>query len=205
MLGLPTETDEDVLGIADLAYKVLQTWRENATNKKRGCNITVSTSFFVPKSNTPFQWEAQITPEEYLRRQHLLKDAIKNRSISYHWHESNVSFLEAVLTRGDRKLCDVLETAVKNGAKLDGWNEYFSFDTWMNAFETCGVDPKFYAQRTYGKDEIFPWQTISVGVRRDFLWHEREQAYRSVVSPDCRKQCTGCGANLLYKEGVCDE
>jgi radical SAM family uncharacterized protein len=205
MLGLPTETDEDVLGIADLAYKVLQTWRENATNKKRGCTITVSTSFFVPKSNTPFQWEAQITPEEYLRRQHLLKDAIKSRSISYHWHESNVSFLEAVLTRGDRKLCDVLETAVKNGAKLDGWNEYFSFDTWMNAFETCGVDPKFYAQRTYGKDEIFPWQTISVGVRRDFLWHEREQAYRSVVSPDCRKQCTGCGANLLYKEGVCDE
>ncbi len=205
MLGLPTETDEDVLGIADLAYKVYQTWRAHSPNRKRGCTITLSTSFFVPKPNTPFQWEAQIPPEEYMRRQRLLKDALKTRAISYHWHESNVSFLEAVLARGDRKLCDVLETAVRNGAKLDGWNEYFNYDIWMDAFAQCGVDPKFYAQRTYGKDEIFPWQTISVGVRRDFLWHERELAHQSVVSPDCRKQCTGCGANLLYKRGVCDE
>ena len=204
MLGLPTETDEDVLGIADLAYKVLNTWKEHAANKKRGVTITVSTAFFVPKPNTPFQWEAQISHEEYIRRQRLLKDAIRNRSIVYNWHDAPTSYLEAVLARGDRRLCSVLEDVVRNGARLDAWNEYFDYDRWKASFDRCGIDMDFYACRQWGRDEIFPWQTISVGLRRDFFWAERERAYQGLTTPDCRGKCAACGAAALMKGGVCD-
>ena len=203
MLGLPTETDEDVLGIADLVYKILKCWREKATNRKRGCKISVSTAYFVPKPFTPFQWEAQIPPEEYTRRQRLLKENMPAKSVDYKWHAPELSRLEAVLARGDRRLGAVIEQAVRNGAKLDAWDEYFRYDAWLDAFAACGVDPDFYT-RALGEDEVLPWQSISVGVRRDFLWRERQRAYQSQVTPDCRTQCTGCGANGLYKEGVCD-
>ncbi len=204
MLGLPTETDEDVLGIAELVWKIIQTWKENASNKKRGLSINLATAFFVPKPFTPFQWEAQITPEEYLRRVHLLQDHLHSKAVDYRYHGSDLSYLEAVLARGDRRLGPVLAEAVKRGARLDGWDEYFKFDVWMEAFRTCGVDPAFYAQREYGKDEALPWQTIDVGVRQDFLWRERERAYRSETTPDCRQRCSGCGANHLEGGVICD-
>ena len=204
MLGLPTETDEDVLGIADLVWKIIKTWKESATQKKRGLSINLATAFFVPKPFTPFQWEAQITPEEYMRRVHLLQSALKSKSVDYRYHGSDLSYLEAVLARGDRRLAPVLEYAMKHGARLDGWDEYFNNDIWMEAFAACGVDPSFYAQRAYGKDELLPWQTIDVGVRREFLWQEREMAYQSRITPDCRAHCSGCGANKLEGGVKCD-
>ncbi len=205
MLGLPTETDEDVIAIAELANKVWQVWRENTPNRARGVTITISTSFFVPKNGTPFQWEKQITPDEYLRRCHLLKSHIKGRSIQYNYHPSDLSMLEAVLCRGDRKLCDVLLRAHQLGCKMDGWSDYFQMDKWMQAFQDCGVDPEWYAQRERDENELFPWETVSIGIPKKFFWRERKAAYRSEITPDCRKQCTGCGANLLYQGGKCDE
>ena len=204
LLGLPTETDEDVLGIADLAEKVYKTWKEVTPNPKRGVNITVSTAWFVPKPHTAFQWEPQITMEEYQRRVKLLREHMKGRSIKYNWHDSQTSFLEAVFARGDRKVADVIETAWRQGAKFDAWSEYFDFDRWQAAFEACGVDPAFYANRTREKDELLPWDVTSVGVTKNFLWRERERAYEAVITPDCRVQCTGCGANKLYPGGKCD-
>ncbi|MBM6664392.1 TIGR03960 family B12-binding radical SAM protein [Flavonifractor plautii] len=205
MLGLPTETDEDVLGIADLAEKVYKTWKEVTPNPRRGVTITVSTAWFVPKPHTAFQWEPQITMEEYQRRVKLLREHMKGRSIKYNWHDSQTSFLEAVFARGDRKVADVIENAWRHGAKFDAWSEYFDFDRWLAAFEACGVDPAFYANRTREKDELLPWDVTSVGVTKNFLWRERERAYEAVITPDCRVQCTGCGANKLYPGGKCDE
>ena len=204
MLGLPTETDEDVLGIADLVWKIIRIWKETATNKKRGLSVNLATAFFVPKPFTPFQWEAQITPEEYMRRVHLLQEAIHSKSVDYRYHGSDLSYLEAVLARGDRRLAPVLEYAVRHGARLDGWDEYFDYQIWEKAFAACGVDPAFYAQRAYAKDEVLPWQTIDVGVRREFLWQERELAYQSRITPDCRTKCSGCGANCLEGGVKCD-
>ncbi len=204
MLGLPTETDEDVLGIADLAEKVYKTWKEVTPNPKRGVTITVSTAWFVPKPHTAFQWEPQITMEEYQRRVKLLRDHMRGRSIRYNWHDSQTSFLEAVFARGDRKVADVIEAAWRQGAKFDAWSEYFDFDRWLAAFAACGVDPAFYANRTRDKDELLPWDVTSVGVTKQFLWRERERAYEAVITPDCRVQCTGCGANKLYPGGKCD-
>ena len=205
MLGLPTETDEDVIGIAELAYKIIQEWKANAANKKRGLSINLATAYFVPKPFTPFQWEAQITPEEYLRRVHLLQENIHSRSIDYRYHESNLSQLEAVLARGDRRLGPVLLAAQRLGCKLDGWDEYFRYDLWMQAFREVGVDPMFYTTRGFGEDEVLPWSTISVGVSDGFFRREREKAYRSEVMPDCRTKCAGCGARRLSEEGKCDE
>ena len=164
MLGLPTETDEDVLGIADLAARVMHAWRESAANKQRGVRITVSTSWFVPKPHTAFQWEPQISKEEYERRVKLLREAITTKTVTYNWHDSDTSFLEAVLARGDRRMCKVLETAWRKGAKLDAWEEYFSLERWLEAFDECGLDPHFYANRQRQKDEIMPWSMISSGV-----------------------------------------
>ncbi len=204
MLGLPTETDEDVLGIAELVYKIIQTWKAEATNKKRGLRVHVATAFFVPKPHTPFQWEQQITPEEYLRRCKLLKSHFYSKSIEYDYHAPDLSRLEAVMARGDRRLAPVIEEAVRNGARLDGWDEYFRYDIWMDAFQKCGVDMSFYTTRGYGEDEILPWDTIDVGVHKKFLLRERKQAYAESITPDCREGCAGCGANCLLKEVDCD-
>lgn len=205
MLGLPTETDEDVLGIADLANKVYLCWRQYAVSRARGIRITVSTSFFVPKPFTPFQWEGQITMEEYQRRVQLLRGAITNKSIIYNWHDPDTSYLEAVFARGDRRLAPVIEEAWRQGAKFDSWSEYFDLERWLTACRTCGVDPDFYATRERTKDEVLPWSHISVGVRPAYFWREREQAYKSVITPDCRVQCMGCGADRLLECGKCDE
>ncbi len=202
MLGLPTETDEDVLGIADLAARVMHAWRESAANKQRGVRITVSTSWFVPKPHTAFQWEPQISKEEYERRVKLLREAITTKTVTYNWHDSDTSFLEAVLARGDRRMCKVLETAWRKGAKLDAWEEYFSLDRWLEAFEECGLDPHFYANRQRQKDEIMPWSMISSGVTEAYLWRELQQAKAGVTTPDCRTHCNGCGANLMVG-GTC--
>ena len=204
MLGLPTETDEDVLGIAELVYKVIQAWKENAVNKKRGLRVQVATAYFVPKPHTPFQWEKQITPQEYLRRCRLLKSHFYSKSIVYDYHSPDLSRLEAVFARGDRRLGPVIETAVKSGARLDGWDEYFNYAKWYDAFRQCGVEEDFYTTRGYGEDELLPWDAIDVGVSKAFLKRERRRAYDGRVTPDCRHGCAGCGANSLLQEVTCD-
>ena len=205
MLGLPTETDEDVAAIAELVNKIVYCWRQNATNKKRRLSINLATAFFVPKPFTPFQWEKQTSPEEYLRRVHLLQSCLTARGVDYRYHESDLSRLEAVLARGDRRLSKVLLRAHELGCKLDGWDEYFRYDLWMQAFSDCGVDPEFYTTRGFGEDEILPWQTIDIGVSKAFFLRERALAYQSVTTPDCRTKCAGCGARSLSERGVCDE
>lgn len=203
MLGLPTETDEDVLGIAQLADKVYRVWREVSPNRARGVRITVSTSCFVPKAHTPFQWEAQNTMEEYLRKVTLLRENMRGKSITYNWHDPETSFLEAVFARGDRRLADVIETAWKNGAKFDSWSEYFQLERWLEAFRFHGLDPAFYANRQRDVREILPWQVISDGVSAQYLWKERMACYQGCITPDCGVKCTGCGANKLCEGGVC--
>jgi radical SAM family uncharacterized protein len=204
MLGLPTETDEDVLGIADLVYKVIKTWQANAVNKKRGLRVHVATAYFVPKPHTPFQWEKQIDPAEYLRRCKLLKDHFYSKSIEYNYHTPDLSRLEAVMARGDRRLGQVIEAAVNNGARLDGWDEYFRYDLWLDAFRECGVDMDFYTTRGFDEDELLAWDPIDVGVSKKFLLCERRRAYEEQITPDCRQGCAGCGANKLLKEVGCD-
>ncbi len=197
MLGLPTETDEDVLGIAEMASHAVHTWREHASNKNRGLRITVSTSWFVPKPFTAFQWEAQISRSEYERRVKLLREAITAKAVTYNWHDGDTSFLEAVLARGDRRLGRVLERAYRKGAKLDAWSDCFDLNRWLEAFAECGLDPAFYANRERTREEILPWSMISCYVSDDYLWRQRELAYQSVTTPDCRTQCSGCGANSV--------
>ena len=204
MLGLPTETDEDVLGIADLVYKVIKCWQANATNKKRGLRVHVATAYFVPKPHTPFQWEKQISPDEYLRRCKLLKSHFYSKAITYDYHEPDLSRLEAVMARGDRRLGPVIEEAAKNGARLDGWDEYFRYDIWLDAIKKCGIDPNFYTVRGFGEDELLPWDMFDVGVSKKFLLRERKRAYDAKITPDCREGCAGCGANCLLKEVQCD-
>ena len=205
MLGLPTETDEDVLGIADLARKVYFTWREHASNKARGVRITVSTSWFVPKPHTAFQWEAQITAEEYQRRVNLLRDALKrDKSITYNWHDPQTSYVEAVLSRGDRRLADVIEWVWAHGGKRDSWTEYFDYQRWLDGLSACGLDGDFYAHRERPRDEVFPWCRIEPPAHTGFLWEEREKCYRGETTPDCRTKCSGCGANGFLAGGVCN-
>ena len=204
MLGLPTETDEDIVGIAEMANEVLHCWRTYSNNKNRGVRITISTSCFIPKPHSPFQWEPQITIEEYLRRVNLLRSSLTARNVTYNWHDAETSLVEAVLSRGDRRVADAIEEVWRNGGRLDAWSDYFSFERWMKAFESCNVDPAFYANRDYPTDSILPWDMIDVGVSRKHLLHEKEMCYASTLSPDCRKQCSGCGAARLLKGVRCD-
>ena len=204
MLGLPTETEEDIRGIAELANQVLHTWRLYAKNKNRGVRITVSTSCFVPKPHSPFQWEKQNTMDEYIAKVNLLRENIKAKNVVYNWHDPQTSYIEATLSRGDRRMGKVIENVWRSGGRLEAWTDYFSFDRWMQAFDNAGVDPTFYAHRERCKDEVMPWDVVDVGVRKEHLWHEKEQCYRSELSPDCRKQCSACGAAKLLKGGRCD-
>ncbi len=205
MIGLPTETDEDIEAIADLANKVLITWKRYATQKGRGVKITVSTSCFVPKPHTPFQWEAQDTIEEFDRKQQLLRSHMRNRAITYNWHAPDTSFIEAILARGDRRIGKVLEQVWRDGGHLDAWSEFFSMERWLSAFKICGIDPSFYASRQRDADEIFPWSMISSGVDASYLIKENKKAREEITTPDCRSLCTGCGADALYKGGRCDD
>ena len=203
MLGLPTETDEDVLGIADIAAHVMHAWRESALNKTRGVRITVSTSWFVPKPHTAFQWEPQIPIEEYERRVKLLREAMNTKSVTYNWHPSPTSFMEAVISCGDRRLGKVIETAWRKGETLSAWEDYFDLNRWMEAFEECGLDPHFYANRRRSEDEILPRSMISCGVAPGYLKREHALSYEGVTTPDCRTHCNACGANCLVG-GKCD-
>lgn len=203
MLGLPTETDEDVLGIADIAAHVMHAWRESALNKTRGVRITVSTSWFVPKPHTAFQWEPQIPIEEYERRVKLLREEMNTKSVTYNWHPSPTSFMEAVISCGDRRLGKVIETAWRKGETLSAWEDYFDLNRWMEAFEECGLDPHFYANRRRSEDEILPWSMISCGVAPGYLKREHALSYEGVTTPDCRTHCNACGANCLVG-GKCD-
>ena len=204
MLGLPTETDEDIVGIADMAGRIVHCWRENAKNKNRGVKITVSTSCFIPKPHSPFQWEAQISREEYLRRVNLLRASINSRNVVYNWHDADTSVVEAVLSRGDRRLGAVIEEVWRSGGRLEAWSDYFSFQRWMDALDRFGLSADFYACRERSTDEILPWAVIDVGVRKEHLKRERERCYASELSPDCRHACSACGALRLMEGGKCD-
>ncbi len=204
MLGLPTETDEDVLAINDLAMKVLALFKTHAKNKAKGVRITVSTSCFVPKPHTPFQWEAQVDIDEYRRRVALLREHMRAKAISYNWHDADTSLIEAALSRGDRRIGAVIETVWKAGGRLDAWSEYFSFDRWLSAFADCGLNPEFYACRERGLDEVLPWSRVEIGVSPEFFRRERQLAYKAELSPDCRHACLNCGALSMMKGGRCD-
>ena len=203
MLGLPTETDEDVLGIAKIADDVWQVWRDSTPNRSRGVRITVSTSWIVPKPHTAFQWEPQISIEEYERRVKLLRGAIRSKAIHYNWHPSPTSFMEAVISCGDRRLGRVIETAWRKGETLSAWEDYFQLERWMEAFEECGLDPHFYANRRRSEDEILPWSMISTGVSPAYFKREHALTFEGVTTPDCRTHCNACGANCLVG-GKCD-
>ena len=192
MMGLPTETDEDIVGIAELAQKVVDCYKE--VKGKRGVKVTVSVSCFVPKAYTPFQWFAQVPQEEFERRQRLLKESIRDRAISFHYHDARASVLEGALSRGDRRLSAVIETAWRNGAKFDGWTDQFKDEVWKDAFCRCGVAPEFYSRRTRDPEELLPWAHTSPGVSEDFLRREWQRAQEAALTHDCRREtCTGCG------------
>ena len=205
MLGLPTETDEDIIGIAEMADRVLHCWRQYSKVKSRGVRITISTSCFIPKPHSPFQWEEQISPEEYLRRVNLLRASIKARNVVYNWHDAETSFIEAALSRGDRKVADVVEAVWRKGGRLEAWSDFFSYDRWLSSFAEAYLDPAFYASRERNTDEVLPWDMINVGVRKQHLIREREKAYSAELSPDCRHACSACGAAALLQDRKCDE
>lgn len=206
MLGLPTETDEDIIGISQMANEVLHVWRQYAKYKNRGMKITISTSCFIPKPHSPFQWEPQITIEEYIRRVNLLRASLQARNVVYNWHDAETSLIEAVLSRGDERIADVIEKVYLNGGRLESWSDFFSFDRWIDAFKSYNIDPSFYANRARETDEILPWDIIDVGVNKAHLIREFNLAHQGKLSPDCRKSCLGCGANSLLEEGRnCDE
>ena len=205
MMGLPTETDEDIVGIAKTGYSVLDCFRKCESPKKANrINITVSVSSFVPKAFTPFQWESQNTMEELQRKQQLLKDTIRTKAITYNYHMSQVSCLEGVFARGDRRLSKVIELAHKKGCKFDGWDEFFKYDMWLEAFAEAGLKPEFYSQRKREFDEVLPWDMVDIGVSKQFLIRECEKAYRGEITPNCREKCSGCGA-ASFGGGVCHE
>ena len=196
MMGLPTETDEDIVGIAELAQRVVDLFYSIENRPKgKGVQVSVSCATFVPKPFTPFEFEPQDTREMIEHKQKLLVSAIKSKKIRVSWHDSNVSILEAVLAKGDRRLCDVIYTAWKKGCKFDSWSEHYKFDKWMEAFEECGIDPAFYANRRFDYDEILPWDHLDYLVSKDFFICENKRAHESKTTPHCRKRCSGCGVN----------
>ena len=198
MEGLPTETLEDLDGIAKLAESVVDSYYKNPKrNKSRQVQVTVSVSCFIPKPFTPFQWEAQDTMEQLIEKQKYLGSKITNRHVRYQHHNAEVSQIEAVLARGDRRLANALELACREGFRFDSWDEYFNYGNWMRVFEQTGVDPAFYANRAFGLDEILPWDIIDCGVTKEFFLRERAKAYEAATTPNCREQCSGCGANKL--------
>ena len=198
MEGLPTETLEDLDGIAKLAEAVVESYYQNPKrNKSRHVQVTVSVACFIPKPFTPFQWEAQDTMEQLAEKQKYLGSRITNRHVRYQHHNAEVSRIEAVLARGDRRLANALELGCRESFRFDSWDEYFNYDNWISVFERTGVDPAFYANRAFGLDEILPWDIIDCGVSKEFFLRERAKAYEAATTPNCREKCSGCGANKL--------
>lgn len=211
MLGLPTETEEDILGIGELSNEIAAVFFDTVPKEKRingKVQIVTSTSFFIPKPFTPFQWARMCTKEEFIEKAYQTKKGImaqlNQKSIKYNWHEADVSVLEGILARGDRKLAKVLLKAYEMGCLFDSWSECFHNDVWMKAFEDCGIEPDFYTTRERSEDEIFPWDFLDCGVTKEFLLREWKKAQTQTVSPNCRQQCQGCGANR-FGGGVCVE
>ena len=210
MLGLPTETEEDMKAIPELANKIAALYYDIVPKEKRNgkCQITISTSFFVPKPFTPFQWAGMFPPQNYLDRAHLVNDTVReqlnHKSIKYNWHEADMTLLEGVLSRGDRKVGQALLKVYEKGGVFDAWSEYFDYQRWVDAFEECGVDMDFYTLRERDIDEIFPWDFVDVGVTKQFLKREWQNAQDEKVTPNCRMKCSGCGA-MKFGGGVCYE
>ena len=209
MLGLPTETEEDMEAIAVLADKVARRYYEIPKDQRNGkCQITASSSFFIPKPFTPFQWAPMLNHEDYIERAAIVKHAFLNqlnkKSLRYNWHDAEVSVLEGVFARGDRKIASVIEEAYRMGCIYDSWSEQFDNDKWMRAFDNTGIDIGFYNLRERGEDEVFPWDFIDIGVTKKFLRREWDRAMKGEVTPNCRMQCSGCGV-AKWKGGVCIE
>ena len=209
MLGLPTETREDMEGIAVLSDKVARRYYEIPKEQRNGkCQITASSSFFVPKPFSPLQWATMFSAEEYVAKANIVQEAMRNqlnrKSLRYNWHTAELTVLEGTFARGDRRMGAVLLEAYRLGCIFDSWDEYFRYDLWMQAFENTGTDAAFYNLRPRTRDEFFPWDFIDCGVTRDFLWREWENAMQGKVTPNCREKCSGCGA-MTYKGGVCYE
>ena len=205
MLGLPTETDEDICAITELGQKIVNLFY-NMENKPKGktVNVSISVSTFVPKPFTPFQFEPQISVDEMRRRQKLLRDSVTTKKVTVSWHESSVSFLEGVFARGDRRLSAVIEKALQKGCRFDGWDECFSLEKWLEAFTDCGIDPKFYTERQRKYDEVLPWEHLDYAVSKEFLIRENKLAHNNTTTPNCREKCSNCGA-ACFKGGVCVE
>lgn len=210
MLGLPTETREDMRAIAELANETAARYYDTVPKEKRNgkCQITISTSFFVPKPFTPFQWARMYPPEDYIGRAKVVNDAVKEqlnrKSIKYNWHEADVTVLEGVLARGDRKVGQAILKVYEKGGIFDAWSEFFDYQRWLDAFAECGVDPDFYTMRERSLDEIFPWDFIDTGVSKEFLKREWNNAMAQTVTPNCRMRCAGCGVRK-FGGGVCYE
>ncbi len=205
MMGLPTETLEDVAGIAALGQKIVDAYYWNPNKPKgKSVNVSASASCFVPKPFTPFQWEPQDTMEQLQEKQYHLIQSVTTKKLSLSWHDAKTSVLEGVFARGDRRLGAVLLEAHNRGCKLDAWSEHFNWDVWMEAFEAAGLDPAFYAHRRREYDEVFPWDHLDYGVTKQFLIEENKKAHQSVTTPNCRQQCSGCGA-ACWKGGICVE
>ncbi len=201
MNGLPTETLEDIEGIATLAQNVVHAYYQNPDRPKgRSPQVTISVSCFIPKPFTPFQWEAQDTMEMLREKQEYLATKVTDRKVRYTHHNAKVSHIEAVLARGNRKLCAALALAAEEGFVFDAWDEFFDYEKWLSVFERTGVDPAFFANRAFGLDEILPWDVIDCGVTKEFLKRERAKAYEAATTPNCREKCSGCGANRLGGE-----
>lgn len=204
MIGLPYETLEDAKGIALLAERISKEYfRVPKENRNKNLKINLSTSIFIPKPFTPFQWVPQDKTENILEKVYEIKHNLKNRSIEFSWHESDLSLLEAIVSRGDRRVADLILAAFKNGAKMDGWTEYFNYPAWVKAMEETGIDPNFYAYRQREYDEILPWDFIDIGVRKDYLIEENEKAKTANVTRDCREGCLDCGVMDVYGREAC--
>ena len=209
MLGLPTETEEDIKEIAHLAEKIAERYYEIPKQERNGkCQITVSTSFFVPKPFTPFQWVSMNDRDQFLGKARIvnqeIKDQLNKKSIKYNWHEADVTVLEGILARGDRRIGTAIRQAYENGALYDAWGENFVYKHWQDAFEQTGIDPSFYTERERSRDEILPWDFIQIGVTKKFLWNEWEKAKEEKITKNCRAGCSGCGAKV-FGGGVCYE
>lgn len=205
MMGLPTETADDIVGITALGQKIVNCFYQNPDKPKgKGVTVSVSVSCFVPKPFTPFQWEPQDTLAQLEEKQRILRESVTTKKISLSWHDAKTSYLEAVLARGDRRLGAVLEEAFRRGFNLDAWSEHFDFDAWMDVFRSQGLNPDFYACRRREKDEVFPWDHIDVGVGKAFLWKENQRAHAGITTPNCRQECSHCGA-ACFQGGICVE
>ncbi|MCR5640584.1 MAG: TIGR03960 family B12-binding radical SAM protein [Lachnospiraceae bacterium] len=210
MLGLPGEEEADMREIPELSNRVAALYYDTVPKEQRHgkCQITMSTSFFVPKPWTPFQWARMYPPEEYLRRAKIVNDTMKeqlnHKSLSYQWHQADVTVLEGIFARGDRRIAKAIQYAYEHGCFFDAWGEYFHYDKWLEAFAACGIDPDFYTMRERDIEELLPWDFIDTGIRREFLVHEWEQAKAAVVTPNCKMRCSGCGCKS-FGGGICYE